>query len=939
MPPHEPTDAPDPDAASSCVPSGTIAQSPDDAVRAAEWSQPPATRGLPAIPGYELIGELGRGGMGVVYRARHIRLNRPTAIKMLLGGQYADPVAQVRFLVEAEIVALIQHPNVVQVYEFGQHDGQPFFALEFVDGVTLAGKLHDAGRFGPKAAAEMVAKLADAIAAAHAKGIVHRDLKPANVLLDERGEPKVTDFGLAKVGQSEMTASGAIMGTPNYMSPEQAAGRTREIGTATDVYALGVILYELLTGRTPFKGESVMETIQQVLAGEPAWPRSLVSAIPRDLETICLKCLEKEPRKRYGTAEALAADLRAYLAGRAIAVRPVGTIEYAVKWARRRPAPAALVLVTLLGVCGIVWKYVEAEQQRDIAEARTRDAEEQKGLAEEKQHEAEQQRVIAEGRRKEAEQQKAIAEARRMEAEEQRETAFAVSQFLGGLFEDADPLALTGRMFGAHNRANGAQALTAREIVDRAALKLKTELTDRPRIRAALLDCIGNVYLDQGRAREAEPMILEAAQLRRKRFGDDHIETATSFQSLGVMHISTGEFELAGKELEQALALRRKYLGGDHVLVADTLFYLGLQRLLSGELPTAESTLQECLTVRRSRGDTESREIALVLLLLGQLHFQNDAPAKALPLLTEAAAMLDKIGGRNDFSGVLSSYLQAQFAARLGSPKRARELYADADAKAIKLLGADHYVLVATRTLFADFLSDQGDHEASIALRRGVVESLRKSYGPDSAAVGFKLLSLARAERHVNHLEAAEAAARDAVRIHRKKANPSARVSDHLSECLHVLGALVYNRGDHAEATAIYREALAIRVRLAEDDERTHAIARDLTRFLLQKEGATIAPVFFERTTPAGEPKVDTELARTWVRGAEALARLCPKPTADDEVNVKYIQKLAVVALRSAAAAGMRDSEVIRAAPEFKPLHGREDFQQLLRDLAAKPPK
>lgn len=306
---------------------------------------------LPTLPGYTITGVLGRGGMGVVYQALQRPLNRPVALKMIISGEHAGAEDRLRFLSEAESIAKIQHPGIVQLYEFGSHDGHPYFALEYVTGGTLEKKLSGTP-LPPREAATLVEKLARAMQAAHDLGIVHRDLKPANVLLTPGGEPKITDFGLAKSGGRNLTATGAILGTPSYMAPEQADGQ-KSVGAPADVYALGAILYECLTGRPPFKGPTHVDTILQVVNNEPVSVRYLQATTPQDLETICHKCLAKESSKRYGSMSDLAEDLRRYLHNEPIAARPVGRVEKTWRWCRRNPMVAGLagsVAVLLIGV-------------------------------------------------------------------------------------------------------------------------------------------------------------------------------------------------------------------------------------------------------------------------------------------------------------------------------------------------------------------------------------------------------------------------------------------------------------------------------------------------------------------------------------------------------------------------------------------------------------
>ncbi|MFO0807165.1 MAG: serine/threonine-protein kinase [Gemmataceae bacterium] len=308
---------------------------------------------------YELLGELGRGGMGVVYRARQVALNRQVALKMILAGSMASGEQQRRFESEAKAAARVQHPHVVPVFESGRVNGLPYLVMPFIEGESLASRLRKA-RLAVDEAVRLVAAIARAVAALHAAGIVHRDLKPSNVLLDPRGEPHVTDFGLAKLveGGSEETQSGAVLGTPQYMAPEQACGGAKAVGPAADVYALGAILYECLTGRPTIVAETPFDALLAVLEGEPPSPRSLNPKLPRSLERVIVQCLDKEPSRRYPSAAALAAALEAYLKGESVPTRRDSLIERLWRWARREPALASRLaaLIAFGGLCTFnVW--------------------------------------------------------------------------------------------------------------------------------------------------------------------------------------------------------------------------------------------------------------------------------------------------------------------------------------------------------------------------------------------------------------------------------------------------------------------------------------------------------------------------------------------------------------------------------------------------------
>lgn len=337
----------------------TLARPPADRSQASPAMSMPPTAGAARAPArrfgnYDLVDTIAKGGMGIVYKAKHLKLNRIVALKMILSGKFADDFEVQRFYLEAEAAAKLRHPNIVGIHDIGECEGQHYFSMDYIEGKSLADLLKDQA-LAPQHAAQLLQTIAAAMHYAHTEGVVHRDLKPSNVLLDAAGSPLITDFGLAKQvqgggGQSQMTMAGTVVGTPSYMPPEQAEGRIEQVNVISDVYSLGAILYELLSGRPPFRGAGVMETLKQVIENEPVALRVLSPAIPRDLETICHKCLQKEPEKRYATAKELADELGRFLRGEPILAQPISPLARGWRWCKRNPVVATTSAAALLGL-------------------------------------------------------------------------------------------------------------------------------------------------------------------------------------------------------------------------------------------------------------------------------------------------------------------------------------------------------------------------------------------------------------------------------------------------------------------------------------------------------------------------------------------------------------------------------------------------------------
>jgi tetratricopeptide (TPR) repeat protein len=733
---------------------------------------PPAgADGLPQVPGYDLLAVLGRGGMGVVYQARHLKLQRLVALKMVRAAGSADLEDLLRLRTEAEAIARLQHANIVQIFEVGTFQGLPFLALEFCAGGALDKKL--AGiPLPPAEAARLVEQLARAMHAAHAKGIVHRDLKPANVLLAEDGTAKIVDFGLAKkLDVAGQTAAGTVMGTPSYMAPEQADGQGRPQGPACDIYALGAILYAAVTGRPPFNAATALDTIMQVVHQEPVPPAQLNPRVPRDLETICLMCLRKEAGKRYATALDLAEDLRRYQLGEPILARPVGRLERLTKWARRRPAvaglSAALLLATVLLIVGLATGIVLTND----ALAQALQAEQAKEV---QRQVAEQARIQAQDAATNAKLANEMSQKRLKQFEQANKILTSVFRDINPRFEQRDSLPLKVQLG---------------QRLDRAAKLLEGEAVGDPLVTARLQMTLGDAFLSLGYADRAIVLFTKAQPVLEGKLGPDHHDTLTCLNNLATAYGNDGQYAralalhetvfqkrkiLLGADkdetlssminlaaawlyvgrpteavqlMEQALEMAKAKYGAGHEITLYTMHALGCACYEDHQLPRALQLLEQ--TLQKSKdllGPDHHRTLATMNRLAVALRADRQF-AKAVALQEETLQKLQvKLGADHPDTLQAMSDLAAAYRSA-GQVSRAVPLLTEVLAKRKVLLRPDHPDTLTAMHNLALAYKASGQLKKALPLYELVVEKQKVQLGPDHPEALLSMNNLAVAYR------------------------------------------------------------------------------------------------------------------------------------------------------------------------------------------------
>jgi serine/threonine protein kinase len=928
-----------------------------------------------ALGDYEVLGEIGRGGMGVVFKARQKSLNRLVALKMVLPGGHPGGAALARFRTEAQAAARLQHPNVVQIFEVGEHDGRPYLVLEYVEGGNLARRLGGVPLPAPQAA-RLTETLARAVHAAHACGVVHRDLKPANVLLAAPGAaaavreddattpfparreeapdltgvvPKITDFGLAKQLDDEtghQTETGAILGTPSYMAPEQAEGRGRHVGPAADVYALGVLLYEMLTGRPPFRGVSKLDTLQQVLRDPPVPPRRLQPSVPRDLDTICLKCLEKGAARRYASALALAEDCAAFREGRPIRARPVSRAGRLWRWCRRQPVlaglAAALLAALLVGAGLVLWQWRRAEKNL-----------------------RENERLLAEVRDREAE-----AERRRAEAEDSFRLAHEAVKDFTTRFGDRGLL-----------EAHGLQPLR-KDLLEKARVYYEQFLAQRghdPALRRELADVSARLAAITGdvgskeasldayrRALDLYEDLLRAdpgsPELRRRQAGL-YNDLAIAHNTLGQRRQALDAFGRSQTILEGLLRERPGDLGLQHDL-ANAHNNAGAVYAETNRPDQALRSFEQAREIQQRLADAHPdnpdfrMRLASSLNNIGMVLTKHRRPADGLRPLCDGGQLRDDLAKQYPTNPTYQSLL----AESLRNVGDCRRMLGKLD-ESLRDLERGHAILerlVRAQGPVTQYRNQLGASHVNIGLTHLAAgkadealrsfEEGRKVYDGLSRkhpGVPYFQSELGRVYFHVARAHAKKGREGLALTAYGQardtesalvKAHPDhpdyrdqfALTLHHLGVTQDHLGRVEEARATVAEAVAQERQALAAapqdgryRRRLA-----SYCITQaSLERKLGRLDGAAAAAEERMKLYPEGAADLFYDVARDLAMTAAA---------AQGEAQGPYAGR-AVAALRRAVAAGFRNAERARKDDALDVLRKREDFQTLLAEMERKP--
>jgi len=616
---------------------------------------------------YELVEEIARGGMGVVFKARQRSLNRTVAVKMILSGHLASEAESQRFRTEAETAAQLQHSNIVAIHEIGEQEGQPFFCMDFVKGQNLAQLVREVPLPSRKAASYLKT-IAETVQYAHSRGVLHRDLKPSNILIDEHDQPRVTDFGLAKrltdpqlsTNDPQLTQTGQVLGSPSFIPPEQAAGQKDKFGPASDVYSLGAILYHCLTGRPPFMAETLTQTLRMVAEQEPVSPRLLNASVPRDLETICLKCLAKEPRRRYETAQALAEDLDRHLHDEPILARPASSGEKAWSWCRRKPALATACVLVLFVAVGAPIAAFKINRERQQAEANERRAE------------------------------KEVAR------------SSAAFRFMVSMLEGVRPSVARGR-----------DRMMLREILDDTAMRVGTDLKGQPEAEADLRVILGKTYSDLGLITNALEMTQEALRLRRLHLAPTNTAIADALNNLGAMLYAASDYAGAANSAREAFAIRTNALGLWNTNVATSLNNLGLALLNQGKIAESAQAQNLALQIRKKLLPVGHPHIGMSLANLAMLQWAQGNFTSAETNFVEALELYQQVG-----NGSAVALVEANLAtvfARRGNLAGARALHERTLERRQKLYQADHPDLEISLTQLGLVLANQGDLAAAEA--------------------------------------------------------------------------------------------------------------------------------------------------------------------------------------------------------------------------------